>query len=121
MTNNTILTASHIRYLLALKRLDSEDGIRSIDIAKDLNLTKASVHNMMDTFLELNYITKEKRCLVYLTEYGLERATEFENHYKQLKDKLFPCNEPDRTTDNAIFAFLAELSEGSLMMLKDIR
>ena len=38
MTDNTILTASHIRYLLALKRIGGENGIRSIDIAKDLML-----------------------------------------------------------------------------------
>lgn len=121
MTNNTILTASHIRYLLALKRLGGENGIRSIDIAKDLNLSKVSVHNMMNTFLKLRFITKEHGGEVFLTEYGLRRATEFENYYKELKSKLFYNNSSDIEADNAIFAFLAELSENSLLKLKDIR
>ncbi len=117
---NIILTASHIRYLLALKRLGGEFGIRSIDIANDLNLSKVSVHNMMNTFIELKYISKEHGGQVYLTEYGLDRATEFENYHKNLKDRLFPQKIADSTTDSAIYAFLAELSENSLVMLGSI-
>lgn len=117
MANSMVLTASHIRYLLALKRLGGEFGVRSIDIANDLNLSKVSVHNMMDTFAKLNYISKEHGGQVYLTEYGLDRATEFENYHKSLKDRLFSGEMADRTTDSAIFAFLAELSDNGLTML----
>lgn len=120
MTNNTILTAAHIRYLLALKRLSGEEGIRSVDIANDLNLSKASVHNMMDTFLELKYITKEYGGKVFLTEYGLKRATEFERYHNNLKNQLFSQVTVDGTADSAIYAFLAELPENSLMMLAGI-
>ena len=54
MQKKTQLTAAHVRYLIALKRLNNADGIKGSDIANELNLTKPSVHSMMDTFLSLN-------------------------------------------------------------------
>lgn len=51
MTNRRTLTASNIRYLLTMKELDRDGcGVRCVDLASALNLSKPSVHNMMDTF-----------------------------------------------------------------------
>ena len=117
MTNKSLLTASHIRYLIALKKLNNSEGIRGSDIATELNLTRPSVHNMMDTFLFLEYIEKEPGGSVFLTEYGLSRATFFEDYYLRLKELLFANEEIDGTADKAIYAFLAELSEENLAIL----
>lgn len=111
MTNNRCLTASHIRYLLALKRLDTGCGIRSVDVAAALNLTKTSVHNMMDTFITMDYVEKEPNGLVYMTAYGTQRAETFDRYHRLLKKKLFAENSLDETADMAIYAFLAQLSE----------
>ncbi len=43
MTNNLLLTASHIRYLLALKKLNGVNGVKSSDISKKLNFTRQSI------------------------------------------------------------------------------
>ncbi len=117
MTNNQNLTASHIRYLLALNRLDTGCGIRSVDVAKDLNLTKTSVHKMMNTFLSLSYIEKVPNGLVYLTPYGSRQAEAFGKHHRHLKQKLFGSGHGDATADMAIYAFLAQLSDASLAAL----
>lgn len=59
MTNRRTLTASNIRYLLTMKELDRDGcGVRCVDLASALNLSKPSVHNMMDTFSELGIISK---------------------------------------------------------------
>lgn len=117
MANNTFLTASHIRYLLALKKLNAVSGIKSVAVAKTLGLSKVSVHNMMDTFLVLRYIEKEHGGLVFLTEHGLQMASLFESYHSRLKEKLFVTDTTDPTADMAIYAFLAELSEQSFEML----
>ncbi len=117
MTNNAKLTGSHIRYLLAIKRLHSDMGIRSIDIAHELNITKVSVRCMMDTFLNLKYIHKEHGGLVYLTDHRMQRASKFEVYHRLLKDRLFEDSVVDESVDIAICAFISELSEDSLAAL----
>ncbi len=117
MTNNMMLTASQIRYLLTLKRLDTGDGIRSVDVAKELKLSKPSVHNMMNYFIEKKFICKESRGQVYLTECGLKMAYEIEAFHVILKERLFSGKELDHTADLAICAFLAELSWDALKAL----
>lgn len=43
-----IPTASDIKYLLVMKKLYStENGVSSTDIAKALNISKPSIHNLM--------------------------------------------------------------------------
>lgn len=114
MANKIPLTGSHIRYLLAIKRIYKDTGVRSVDIAKELKITKVSVHKMMNIFIDLYYIHKEHGGLVYFTERGMKKAIAFEYYHKLLKDKLFLDITVDETADNAICAFISELSENSL-------
>ena len=109
MANKIPLTGSHIRYLLAIKRIYKDTGVRSVDIAKELKITKVSVHKMMNIFIDLYYIHKERGGLVYFTERGMKKAIEFEYYHKLLKDKLFLDITVDETADNAICAFISEL------------
>ena len=51
---------------------------------------------------------------MYFTERGMKKAIEFEYYHKLLKDKLFLDITVDETADNAICAFISELSENSL-------
>ena len=117
MTNKSLLTASHVRYLMALKRLNCANGIKGSDIAAELNLSKPSVHNMMDTFIFMEYIEKEHGGQVFLTEYGFERASFFEEQYHKIKNKLFPNHTTDESVDRAIYAMIAELSDESIRCL----
>ena len=69
---------------------------------------------MMNIFIDLYYIHKERGGLVYFTERGMKKAIEFEYYHKLLKDKLFLDITVDETADNAICAFISKLSENSL-------
>lgn len=117
MANKVLLTGSQIRYLLTLKKLHCSCGIRTTDIARELSITKPSVHNMMNYFLELDYVSKEPHRQVYLTETGYQQAVTFETYYRSLARKLSLPERSDESFDRAICAFLAELSEDSLGML----
>lgn len=117
MTNKSLLTASHVRYLMALKRLNCASGIKGSDIADELNLSRPSVHNMMDTFIFMEYIEKEPGGQVFLTDYGFQRASFFEEKYHRIKMKLFPEHKMDDSVDRAICAMIAELSDESIKCL----
>ena len=88
MINTNRLTGSHVRYLLALKRLYRPDGIRSMDVAEELSVTKTSVHEMMDAFIRMNYIKKEHGGQIYMTPFGLQQAGEIE---ERAISKSKPC------------------------------
>lgn len=52
------LTDSQIRYLIAIKRLYERQGsVRGADIAKELKLSKASVHRMVDFFEQVQDVS----------------------------------------------------------------
>ena len=117
MSNAPCLTAAHVRYLLAIKRLYTENGLYSSEIAKELGVTKPTVHNMMDVFLERNYIFKEPQGPVYLTKYGMRVASVYELYYYKIKDVLFSDRKIDQTAETAICALLGKLSEENLTIL----
>ena len=117
MANETYLTASQIRYLLAIRTLHQDSGVPSAELAKALELTKASVHNMMDNFIELKYIHKEPQGPVFFTQSGMETAEIYAIYYERLRDELFSGRETDHTVHFAICAFLAELSRENLAIL----
>lgn len=117
MTNKSLLTASHVRYLMALKRLNCADGIKGSDIADELNLSRPSVHNMMDTFIFMEYIEKVPGGQVFLTDYGFQRASFFEEQYHKIKTRLFSKHKTDDSVDRAICAMIAELSDESMKCL----
>ena len=64
------MTPSKENYLKVMLGLSSEGGIRLIDIATALGVSKASVSNMMNVLRDEGYVTKEKYGVVTLTESG---------------------------------------------------
>ena len=117
MSNAPCLTAAHVRYLLAIQRLYEDTGLYSSEIAKELKLSKPTVHNMMNVFLEKNFIYKEPQGPVYLTKHGMRVASVYEAYYYKLKDILFSDRITDPTAEPAICALLAGLSEENLVIL----
>lgn len=69
------LTASQIRYLIAIKRLCERQGsVRGADITKELRLSKASVHRMMDFFEQAQYVKRDCGKHIVLTDDGMGKA-----------------------------------------------
>lgn len=67
------LTSAKIKYLVTLLRLDpSGNGVRSIALAKELNVSRPSVCAMLTKLAHEGYLNKEYYGIVYLCEKGKE-------------------------------------------------
>lgn len=72
MNDKSKLSATHIRYLLLIKKLsESGHGVRGIDLVKELGVKKPSVHSMLRTLTSMDLIDKKTQQAACLTEYGI--------------------------------------------------
>ena len=118
MKEHAELTASQIRYLIAIKRLYERQGsVRGADIAKELKLSKASVHRMMDFFEQAQYVKRDYGKHIILTSDGMRKALEYEKYSMELNKRLFHSKLCDSIEEMAICSFLASLSEEKLSWL----
>ena len=89
MANQKALTAANIRYLLTMKALDREDkGVRCVDIASSMGLSKPSVHNMMHTLIQLGLVKKDSYGAAFLTEAGHRIALCYSRYYRSVSGLL---------------------------------
>lgn len=110
MANTKTLTASNIRYLLAVKELGRADGgARCIDIAAALKLSKPSVHNMMDSLSRSGLVCKNAYGMVYFTDAGREAAERYARYYSAVASMLA------RNFPNA-----ADLRDAACLLLSEI-
>ena len=85
------LTANQIRYLLVIKDLDeSKHVIKSVDIARTLNYSRASVHKMLTCLSNNKYIKKNHYGSVSLTCSGRKVAEQCRVKYESIKNQLDP-------------------------------
>lgn len=90
------LTANQIRYLLVINSLDeTKHVIKSVDIARILGYSRASVHKMLTALIKMNYIQKEYYCTVSLTNSGKRAAEECKRKYILIKNQLEPLIQID--------------------------
>ena len=127
MKKHAELTASQIRYLIAIKRLYERQGsVRGADIARELKVSKASVHRMMDFFEQVQYVKRDCGKHIVLTDDGMGKALEYEKYSMELNKRLFHSKLCDSIEEMAICFFgkfffrqtYLSLSEGS-RILKD--
>lgn len=112
------LTASQIRYLIAIKRLCERQGsVRGADIAKELKLSKASVHRMVDFFEQVQYVKRDCGKHIVLTDDGMGKALEYEKYSMELNKRLFHSELCDSIEEMAICSFLASFSSDKLACL----
>ena len=89
MAGNEGLTAANIRYLLTVKALDKDgSGVRCVDVAAALGLSKASVHNMMQTFTRLGLVNKVAYGMAVVTERGNAAAQRYSRYYTAVESLL---------------------------------
>ena len=106
-------------YLRAIYSLDNGEGVRSIDIAKKLKISKASVSEMLRKLAKNNLIRIKPYPKIYLTSKGKEIAEElFEKHYtiKSFVSKIFNLEE-QKAIEEA-HKLEHALSEDSLIAIK---
>ena len=117
MTSEKGLSAADIRYLLTLQKLLHEDrGIRCVDIASALALSKPSVHSRMKSFVDAGLVEKESYGVVYLTKDGKELACRYQS-YAEGVEKLLLTQFPDLPAENStecLCQMLAAIPEENL-------
>ena len=80
-----ILTASNIKYSLALYALNPDStGIRCIRLAKALGVSKPSVHKMISTLKDMKLVRKDLYGTVSFTDTGHELARQYSGYYETL-------------------------------------
>lgn len=80
-------TPKQMLYLCAIKRLDTKGrGIRSVALARELQVSRPSVHAMLKKLVEAGYVEQEHYGIVYLLGKG---------------DDLV-CDEKERDSDDAV-------------------
>ncbi|WP_040198135.1 metal-dependent transcriptional regulator [Candidatus Soleaferrea massiliensis] len=80
------ITASSQDYLEAILALSADGGpIRSVDIAKMMGVSRASVNKAMGVLKEAGLIVKEKYAAVMLTQRGEEAARSVQRRHTVLK------------------------------------
>lgn len=113
-------TPTHLSYLLMIRQLDWDaKGVRSVDIAVALGLSKPSVHHMLEMFAREGLIERKSYGVAFLTEAGEALAQKYAQYYDAVEQFLqegFPQLEQPRA---AVCTLLAEIPEHALQALQD--
>lgn len=112
------LTASNIRYLLIMQRLDPENkGTRCTDVAEKLKCSKPSVHNMMHTLRDMGIIRRDAYGESFFTEEGLALAERYSRYFDAVASLLVD-RFPEDDLLSGVCAFLSEMPEAALASLE---
>lgn len=109
MTSDLQLTASNIKYLLALAQLDdANNGVHCTELAVKLGVTKPSIHNMVRMLSARGLTTKKRYGTVCLTEDGRRISTEYRKYYARILTILdFMLGFTSAEIDACIYALLS--------------
>lgn len=112
---NPPLTAANVRYLLAIEELDpSGTGVRCVQVAQALGITKPSVHSMVDTMKERKLVEKSHYGVIHLTERGKELAGRYREYFSTIFRHFSPLLPEEQDAVSAAYVLLAELPLGSI-------
>ncbi len=76
-------------YLETILILQSKKGsVRSIDVANELDFTKASISRAMSILRKAGYITMDDSGNIHLTESGSQRATQIYERHRLIAEYL---------------------------------
>lgn len=106
-------------YLETILLLHKKNGqVRSIDIANEMNFTKASVSVAMKNLREKEYITMANNGYITLTETGLKRAESVLERHTILSDWLISIGVTKETALEDACRVEHDLSEESFEAIK---
>ncbi len=112
MTNPKFaVSASVVRYLLALDALRGAGGIRTTDVARYLNIKKPSAHTMLNNLKDAGLLTKDELGIAHLTSYGTELTSRYRRYYCAAAEALARTLPASADIKGAACALVAELSE----------
>lgn len=89
------LTGNQIIYLLTIRKLaETKHVIKSVDVARELDYSRASVHKMLKSLGELDLINHEYYGSIKLTPLGKRKAGEYQKKYDKIAAALTSVLKP---------------------------
>lgn len=82
------MTPSIEDYLSTIYRLDKGKGVRSVDVAKQLEVSKPSVNRALKTLTQMEFVIQEPYGNIFLTKVGRETALDLNKKYSILRGFL---------------------------------
>lgn len=111
MNNTKKLTSSQIRYMIWMFRLSRNGaGVKNIELATVLELSKPSIHNMLKSLAEMGIVTKQTYGLAHFTDEGRMLAKKYEACFLLLESRLSELCGDNAITENSICGILADLT-----------
>ena len=115
------MTGANIRYLLTLLELQGKDGgVRCVDLAARLQVSKPSVHAMVSSLCQLGLAEKKHYGAVHLTEEGRAMAEEYAKCYQplyQLMSGILAMEES--ACSNVVCTVLSQLPDPQILLKQE--
>lgn len=112
-------TESSEDYLERILILQEKNGsVHSIDIAEDMNFSKASVSIAMKKLRNKNYITVDNNGCITLTQAGLSIAAKIYERHLLLTQALVSLGVPEETAKKDACKIEHDISEESFQAIK---
>lgn len=107
------LTATNIKYILVIYDLlkDGVNQVRSIDIAKQLHLSRPSVHVMLNALSEMSIIVKDPKGMIKFSADGYILACRYRKYYDAWQYHLNKVVSDSERRKSAICAMITEFSD----------
>ena len=116
MSSGPALTAANIRYLLAIEDLDRDGkGVRCVDVAQALGITKPSVHSMVDSMKDMGLLEKPHYGVIRLTDLGRSTADRYQVYFQTICRHITQFLPQRQDVLAAAFALLSELKLESVV------
>ena len=116
MNSGPALTAANIRYLLAIEDLDRNGkGVRCVDVAQALGITKPSVHSMVDSMKDMGLLEKPRYGVIRLTDLGRSTADRYQVYFQTICRHFAQFLPQRQDVLAAAFALLSELKLESVV------
>lgn len=118
MDNNVKFTFAQVKYIVYLYRL-AEDGygVKNVELASALGLSKPSVHNMLKSLADLGVVRQEVFGLAFFTDEGRTLAQKYALCYAKLEKKMAEICGVGAASENAICGLLADMPLNKIEML----
>lgn len=101
MTNTKKISTSSENYLEVIYELSDEGkGVRSVDVAKQMQVSKASVNKAVGVLRDAGMADQQLYGTITLTEQGYQRAKEVARRHWTIKRFLMKVLEVDEETAN---------------------
>ena len=103
-------TSSQIRYIICMYRLSQGGyGVKNIEIANALGISKPSVHNMLKILSEMGIVRQKYFGVAHLTDEGMVLARNYSFCFSLLEEKLLQIIGIGIVSEKSVCAVLADI------------